>query len=276
MGIERSQRPIEGFGSEPAEKPDGRRLAEDTGMEQGGQVGKGEAVTRSPAGTHVSHSRRDQDALWAEFLAMAQAVVDSLAKSVDVLCENRLEAVAEVKKLEKASDRAELRIEQACLRVLALFEPVASDLRRMATIFRVTRDWERIADLARRIARRARKLARSPNGVRVPERLKSLARDVLAQVRAVHDVQTTRDANRARDVVEGDRHIDREYRQVQRELKESLCQQPVRLEGWLQLMSTARNLERIADHATGIAQAIVYLREGVIIRHKIDRPTADE
>jgi phosphate transport system protein len=245
-------------------------------MEQAGQLGKGEVTTRSPAGAHVSHSRRDQDALWAEFLAMAQAVVDSLAKSVDVLCENRLEAVAEVKKLEKASDWAELRIEQACLRVLALFEPVASDLRRMATIFRVTRDWERIADLATRIARRARKLSRSPDGVRVPELLKTLARDVLAQVRAVHDVQTTRDADRARDTVEGDRHIDRQYRQVQRELKESLRQQPVRLEAWLQLMSTARNLERIADHATGIAQAIVYLQEGTIIRHKSDRPTEDE
>jgi phosphate transport system protein len=245
-------------------------------MEQTGQPGKDETPPRSGSAVHVSHSRRDQEALWADFLAMAQAVVDSLAKSVDVLCENRLDAVAEVQKLERASDRAELRIEQACLRVLALFEPVASDLRRMATIFRVTRDWERIADLATRIAQRARKMARSPHGVRVPELLKELAHDVLAHVRAAHDAQASRDANRAREVVEGDQHIDRQYRRLQRELKESLHQQPAKLEAWLRLMSTARNLERIADHATGIAQAIVYLREGIIIRHKIERPDADE
>jgi phosphate transport system protein len=241
-------------------------------MDQTSQLAEGGAGSPVPSGGHVSHSRRNQEALWADFLEMAQAVVDSLAKSVDVLCENRLDAVAEVQKLEKASDRAELRIEQACLRVLALFEPVASDLRRMATIFKVTRDWERIADLATRIAQRARKLAKSPDGVRVPELLKSLARDVLAHVRAARDAQASRDANRAREVVDGDQHIDQQYRQLQRELKESLRQQPAKLEAWLRLMSTARNLERIADHATGIAQAIVYLREGVIIRHKTDRP----
>jgi phosphate transport system protein len=245
-------------------------------MDQTGQLEEHETPVRPASAVHLSHSRRDQEALWADFLAMAQAVVDSLAKSVDVLCENRLESVAEVKRLEQASDRAELRIEQACLRVLALFEPVASDLRRMATIFKVTRDWERIADLAARIARRARKLARSPHGVRVPELLKSLAHDVLAHVRAAHDAQATRDADRARDVVKGDQRIDRQYRRLQIELKESLRQQPALLEAWLRLMSTARNLERVADHATGIARAIVYLQEGIIIRHKIDHPAPDQ
>ena len=91
---------------------------------------------------------------------MGLTAVDSLSKSIAVLCEGRLEVVHEVKSLERASDRAEVRIEQECLRILALFEPVASDLRRMATVLKVNRDWERIADLAARIARRSRKLAK--------------------------------------------------------------------------------------------------------------------
>src|SRR5271163_4555126 len=143
----------------------------------------------------VRHALRDQDALWAEFLAMGLTAVDSLSKSIAVLCEGRLDVVREVKSLERASDRAEVRIEQACLRVLARFEPVASDLRRMATILKVTRDWERIADLAARIARRARKLAKSPESVPVPEALKSLARDVFGQVQAAYDAQATRDSD---------------------------------------------------------------------------------
>jgi phosphate transport system protein len=142
----------------------------------------------------------------------------------------------------------------------------------MATILKVTRDWERIADLAKRIARRARKLAKSPDGVLVPEPLKSLARDVLSQVRAAYDALASRDADHARDVVDGDRVIDSQYRQLRADLKESLRHDPQHLDAWLQLMSTARNLERIADHATGIAQTIVYLREGIIIRHKSDTP----
>jgi phosphate transport system protein len=228
-------------------------------------------VSRGPSPTSafpVRHALRDQDALWAEFLAMGLTAVDSLSKSIAVLCEGRLEVVREVKSLERASDRAEVRIEQECLRVLALFEPVASDLRRMATILKVNRDWERIADLAARIARRARKLAKSPEGVPVPERLKSLARDVLAQVCAGYECLVSRDAQRARAVIEGDRLIDRQYRQLRGELKDSLRHNAGQLDAWLQLMSTARNLERIADHATGIAQAVVYLQEGNIIRHR--------
>jgi phosphate transport system protein len=215
----------------------------------------------------LPHALRDQDALWAEFLAMGLTAVDSLSKCIAVLCEGRLDVVREVKSLERASDRAEVRIEHECLRVLALFEPVASDLRRMATILKVNRDWERIADLAARIARRTRKLLKKSDSVPVPERLKSLGRDVLTQVCASYECLVSRDADRARAVIDGDRLIDRQYRQLRDELKASLRKNAGQLDAWLQLMSTARNLERIADHATGIAQAVVYLQEGNIIRH---------
>ena len=119
--------------------------------------------------------------------------------------------------------------------MLALFEPVASDLRRMATVLKVSRDWERIADLSARIARRARKLARDADGVPVPELLKSLARDVLAQVRAGYEALASRDADRARAVIDGDQAIDRQYRRLRRELKESLRQHAAQLDAWLRV-----------------------------------------
>lgn len=233
-------------------------------------------VKGPPSGFRIRHALRDQDSLWAEFLAMGLTAVDSLSKSIAVLCEGRLDVVHEVKSLERASDRAEIRIEQECLRILALFEPVASDLRRMATVLKVNRDWERIADLAARVARRSRKLAKRPDSVPVPEQLKSLARDVLAQVCAAYEALVSRDARRARSVIEGDRVIDRQYRQLRGELKESLRRNAGQLDAWLQLMNTARNLERIADRATGIAQAVVYLQEGNIIRHKTESPAVKD
>ena len=70
--------------------------------------------------------------------------------------------------------------------------------------------------------------------------------------------------------------IDRQYRRLRDALKESLRRNPGQLDGWLQLMNTARNLQRIADHATGIAEAVVYLEEGNIIRHKVKTPAANE
>ena len=244
--------------------------------------GKGletDKVARSspPASTvPVRHALRHQEALWAEFLAMGLTAVDSVGKSIAVVCDGRLDVVREVKNLERASDRAEVRIEQECLRILALFEPVASDLRRMATVLKVNRDWERIADLSARIARRTRKLAKRSGAVPVPDELKLLAQDVLAHVCASYEVLVSRDAQQARAAIKGDQAIDRQYRRLRDSLKESLRRNAGQLEGWLQLMSTARNLERIADHATGIAQAVVYLQEGNIIRHKADAAASSD
>jgi phosphate transport system protein len=219
------------------------------------------------------HALREQEAVWSEFLVMGETVVDSLAKSVAALCEGRLDVVAELKEIERSSDLEEVRIEQSCLRVLALFEPVASDLRRMATILKVSRDWERIADLAARIGRRARKLASGwDGGVAVPDSLKALASDVLEQTRATHDALARRDSKHARALIDGDQAIDRGYRRFRREMKDALSRNPELIDAWLQLMSIGRHLERIADHATGIVQTVVYLEEGVIVRHKTETP----
>lgn len=224
------------------------------------------------AGTPVRHAIRDQDVLWSEFLALGAVVVDSVEKSVRAVCDGQFDLIHEVEEDEVDSDRLEVAIERECLRVLALYEPVASDLRRMATILKVNRDWERIADLALRVARRSRKTSLDPQRPPIPEAIKSLARDVLAQVRRCYDALAGRNAADARTIIAGDNAIDARYRTLRKELKRSLAAHPEQTDGWLRLLSTARNLERMADHATGIAQTIVYLQEGLIIRHGPDRP----
>jgi phosphate transport system protein len=225
--------------------------------------------------TSGRHALREQDVLWADFLALAASVVNSLEKSVQAVCDGRFELIGEVENEEEDSDRREVLIEQECLRILALYEPVASDLRRMATVLKVNRDWERIADLALRVARRARKLARQPCGMAMPEALKQLARDVLLQVRASCQALASRDLAAARAVIGGDTAIDVQYRALRKQFKAGLGQHPEQLDAWLELMNTARNLERIADHAAGIAQTVVYLEQGVIIRHTPSRRSAN-
>jgi phosphate transport system protein len=236
-----------------------------------------ESTTSSPgSGQAVSgrHALREQDVLWADFLALAASVVKSLEKSVQAICDGRFDLISEVENEEEDSDRREVLLEQECLRILALYEPVASDLRRMATVLKVNRDWERIADLALRIARRGRKLTRNPGGMAIPEALKQLARDVLLQVRASYQALASRDLATARAVIAGDNAIDVQYRALRKQFKTGLSQHPEELDAWLELMNTARNLERIADHAAGIAQTVVYLEEGIIIRHTASRRSA--
>jgi len=225
-------------------------------------------ITPAATAIPVRHSLRDQDVLWNEFLALAALAVDSVDKSVRAVCEGQFDLIHEVEEDEADSDRLEVSIERECLRILALYEPVASDLRRMATILKVNRDWERIADLALRVARRARKSSLDANGPPIPDSLKSLARDTLNQVRRCYVALTGRDADEARAVIAGDNAVDARYQAIRKEFKRSLAAHPDQTDGWLRLLSTARNLERIADHATGIAQTIVYLKEGVIIRHE--------
>ncbi len=221
------------------------------------------------------HGLREQDLLWADFLALAASVVNSLEKSAQAIRDGRFDLIDEVENEEEDSNRREVLIEQECLRILALYEPVASDLRRMATVLKVNRDWERIADLALRVAQRARKLARKHGGMAMPEGLKQLARDVLLQVRASYQALASQDVATARAVIGGDTAINVQYRALRKQFKTGLGQHPEQLDAWLELMNTARNLERIADHAAGIARMVVYLEEGVIIRHTPSQRSAN-
>ncbi len=233
----------------------------------------------SSAGTESTatgrHALREQDALWARFLVLAASMVDSLEKSVRAICEGELELIVQVEAEEQDSNRHEVEIEHDCLRVLALYEPVASDLRRMATVLKCNRDWERIADLALRAVRKATKLARDSAGLAIPEEVKRLARDVLSQVRSSYRALESRDAELARAVIAGDTAIDDQYRALRRQYKTSLAQHPDQYKGWLQLLNLARRLERIGDHAVTIAQTVVYLREGIIIRRSTPDRSAE-
>jgi phosphate transport system protein len=215
------------------------------------------------------------EGLWTRVLKQAAVVEEALNTSVRALCDGRADLAAGVKVGEQAIDRWEIQIESDCLRVLALHQPVASDLRRIAVALRINNDLERMADLARHIAKRAEKLARASRPTAVPEELESMAVEALAQVRDCLDALVKGDAELARAVIAGDRRIDRHQQLVRKGLKDAIRRDPDRLNTWLRLINTARNLERVADHATNIAEAVIYLKEGDIVRHSPRTSPAD-
>jgi phosphate transport system protein len=213
------------------------------------------------------HVLRVQDNLWAEALRLAAVVESALSLSVTALCHHQPELTAEVKLIEREIDRREVAIERECLRVLALFEPVASDFRRVLTILRVNRDLERIGDLAARVAKRAKKLARGSSPVPIPEPLEALADAAMLSVRGALDSFTKCDAQSSRSVIAEDYRLDQYRRRVRAGLIEAIRSDVDRIEDWLQLMDVARHLERVGDHAAAIAEAVIYMKEGQIIRH---------
>lgn len=217
------------------------------------------------------HFLRDMDRLWGEILRMSAVVEVALNTAVRALCDVRADLAAQVCGGEGAINELDVEIERDCLKILALHQPVASDLRRVAAILKIDRDLERMADLAEHIANRARKLARETPPVPIPHELETMALEVLAQVRECLDALVQADAELARLVIARDRGIDRRRRQVTRELKIAIGREPNRLNAWLRLINTARNFERVADHATNIAESVIYMKEGDIVRHVVDR-----
>ena len=210
---------------------------------------------------------RDMEGLWAGVLKLAAVVEEALVTSVQALCDDRADLAATVKGEERTVNSWEVQIERECLRVLALHQPVASDLRRVATALKINGDLERMGDLAVHIAKRVIKAAKAAEHPPVPEAMEAMAAKVLSQVDEALNALTNTNVELARKVILGDRAIDRQYRVVLRDLKNEIRQDPERLDGYFRLINSARNLERIADHATNIAEAVIYLREGDIIRH---------
>lgn len=214
---------------------------------------------------------RDLENMWSEVLKLAAVVELSLSTSVRALCDLRADLAAQVTGDEVAINGWEVRIEEQCLKVLALHQPVASDLRRVAAALKINGDLERMADLAVHIAKRARKLSKKSGSIAIPPGLETLALDALGLVRDSLDALSSSDVNLARRVIFADTRVDRLRRETLKELKQAITDHPEQVNVWLRLINTARNLERVADHATNIAEAVVYLIEGDIIRHVTNR-----
>jgi phosphate transport system protein len=211
---------------------------------------------------------RDMESLWSELLKLAAVVEDTLSQSIHALCDGRVELADEVKRQKRVVDRWEVQIERECVRVLALHQPVASDLRRIAAVFKINGDLHRLCDLARHIAKRVKKLAGDPQSVPIPQPIENLGQEALDQVHDSLDALTQADVSRAQAVIAADQRIDRDYRAIEKQLKQEIARSPERINTLLRLVNTARNLERIADHAANIAESVIYLEQGEILRHR--------
>jgi phosphate transport system protein len=222
------------------------------------------------------HFLRDMEALWENVLKLTAVVEMTLKTAIQALCEGHVDLAARVKHDEPGINSWEVRIERECLKILALHQPVASDLRRVAALMKINGDLERMADLADHIATRTRKLAAEARPIAVPRLLEEMATAALAEVHDAFEALAHCDVELARRVIASDRGVDEMRRTVVRELKSSILRDPERLSAWLRLINTARNLERVSDHATNIAEAVIYIKEGDIIRHTVDRRVAPE
>lgn len=215
----------------------------------------------------TKHLQRDLEAIHHEILSLSAMVEDMIDQASIALFDRRRDMVASIIAADKRVDQQEVRIEEECLKSLALHQPVAIDLRRIATVLKVNNDLERIADLAVNIAERALALDEFPQ-FPIPGRLKQMISIATQMVRASLDAFVNLEASEARRILTMDDSIDDLNVEVIHELREEMQRQPDLVPPALHCFSASRHIERIGDLATNIAEDVIYLVEGEIVRHQ--------
>jgi phosphate transport system protein len=212
------------------------------------------------------HFDQELDALKEKLLTMASHAEQAVTNSIKSLTGRDSDLAQKVKADDAILDRFEKEIDENAITLLALKAPLASDLRLITVAMKISHDLERVGDEATTIARRAIELNQEPQlkpYVDIPR----MAEMGLQMLREAIDSFVNRDSAKARAIIPRDKEVDALNRQLHRELVSYVIEDPSTITRCLNLMVISKSLERIADHATNVAEEVVYLYEGMDIRH---------
>jgi phosphate transport system protein len=205
------------------------------------------------------------ETLRQKLLLMASRAGASVSDSVLSLLQRDLDLALKVRQDDKLIDQCEVEIDELAVQLLTQ-APLAVHLRSVTVVMKIAQNLERIGDEAAKIAKRARDLAKEPP-VSLPADLPRLAAFTLAMLNDALDAFVNRDSAAARTVILRDPEADAIHRQIQAVLMQHMAEHPDTIPRCLHWMTAAKSLERIADHATNIAEEVVYLCEAQDIRH---------
>jgi phosphate transport system protein len=224
---------------------------------------------------HTVKSYEEELALLDKKIAQMGGLAEhNLGQSFDAL-EKRDPRVAEaVIKSDRAIDALQREIEELVISIIARRQPMANDLRQVMAALRVTGDLERIGDLAKNIAKRALAIAHEPHPKPLISGFRHMVELALRQLKDVLDAYAARDAARAMKVWSQDTQIDAMYNSIFRELLTYMMEDPRNIGLSTHLLFGAKNIERVGDHTTNIAETVHYMVTGSSITD--DRPKLEQ
>ena len=215
----------------------------------------------------TKHFMNEIEKLKKKILYLAAMVEGNLQKSVKSVYEHNINLADEVILFDQEVDEYEVVVEEECLKILALHQPVAADLRYVVAVLKINNDFERIGDLAVNIAKRSKKLQKI-NNIEATFDLSGMLERTFKLVQKATDALINNDVELAQQVILGDDEIDDRHKNTFKIVQKKIKENPDQIEFYMNLISVSRNLERIADHATNIAEDVIYNVEGEIVRHK--------
>ena len=215
----------------------------------------------------TKHIERQIENLKERILRVGTLVEEAISKSITALI-NRDAALAQrVIANDEEIDRMEVEVEEECLKILALYQPVAADLRFVVAVLKINNDLERMGDLARNIAKRVAQLAGGQSHGLPPE-IRTMATQAQEMVKQCLDAVVKGDPALARQIRAEDDAVDDARLQIRRQILQGIKNSPEDVENLLRVNSVSKHIERIADMATNIAEDVIYMVEGEIVRHR--------
>lgn len=214
----------------------------------------------------MRHFHEQLQILEAELLEMASAVELSIHDSITSLIERQESDAKKVLWREAAVNRLEIELDAAATRALALYQPLARDLRLITAAMKINTDLERMGDLATNVAERSLSLIeRTP--IQIPIAVSQMASLGQGMVRGSVEAFVHRNSGQARQILVSDDAVDTLCDELMKELVQMMQLNPAVIAQCVDLVLVANDLERIADHATNIAEDVIFLVEGVDVRH---------
>jgi len=211
---------------------------------------------------------KEIDGLKQQALSLVAVVEENVFMAVDALQKRNYTLARKVIDADSNVDELEVDLEEECLKILALYQPVANDLRFIISILKMNGDLERISDLAVNIAERAEFLSNRPP-LKLSFDFRLMAEKVQVMLRRSINALVELDVRTAYDVCASDDDIDAMNRTMYRVVEDAARENPDDIERLLHYLGASRHLERIADHATNIAEDVIYLINGEIVRHHV-------
>ena len=215
------------------------------------------------------HLQREIEKLKKRILALSAVVEESVHKAVRSIAERDARLAQTVIDADHDIDDMEVEVEEECLKILALNQPVAIDLRFIIAVLKINNDLERIGDLATNIAERAAFLA-TREKVDIPFDFPGMSELSQSMLRRSLDALVHLDPRLAHEVMAADDRVDELHKEMYSQIADGIRRHPDGLDNYINLLAVSRQLERIADHATNIAEDVVYMIDGEIVRHRGD------
>ncbi len=202
-------------------------------------------------------------------LALAEKVEKGVLLAIESIYEQDPKRAKRVIEEDQFVDQKEVEIEEDCLKILALHQPVAEDLRVIAAIMKINNDLERMGDGSVGIAKRVLHITKK-DPIPVPKDLRKMTDAVIEMVQKSLNAFVNKDTDVARLICSADDEVDVLNRKILKELRQQMKDSPEQIDAILDVFSTVRRLERIADLATNVAEDVIYMVEGEIVRHLRD------